>query len=138
MVVAAGLALTGCAGSSRAEDRREDRLEEQAGWTKLGERTVHWRRGRRVDTDAIDVGGHEGRFTRVMLRTEYSGLELLDLRLVFGDDTSFSPRTALVFREGQRSRVIDLPGGARIIRRATFRYRNLPRGGRAQLELWAK
>jgi hypothetical protein len=32
--------------------------------------------------------------------------------------------------------VIDLPGGARVIRRVEFRYGNLPGGGRARVELW--
>jgi hypothetical protein len=34
--------------------------------------------------------------------------------------------------------VIDLPGGARSIKKVEFRYGNLPGGGRAQLELWAR
>jgi hypothetical protein len=140
LVLLAGLgqSLGGCAGRSRTEDRRQDQIQETEGWTKLGERTVHWRRGRRIDSDAIEVGADEGRFARVMLRAEHSDLELLDVRIVFGDDTSFSPRIRHLFREGERSRTIDLPGGARVIRRVSFRYRNLPEGGRAQLELWAK
>jgi hypothetical protein len=40
------------------------------------------------------------------------------------------------FAPNTKTRVIDLPGGARVIRRVEFRYGNLPGGGRAQVELW--
>lgn len=58
--------------------------------------------------------------------------------IVFADGDHFSPNTRFVFGKGTTTRVIDLPGGARVIRKATFRYGNLPGGGRATLELWAK
>lgn len=37
-----------------------------------------------------------------------------------------------------RSRVIDLPGGARFLRRVDFRYGNLVAGAQAKVELWAR
>jgi hypothetical protein len=43
-----------------------------------------------------------------------------------------------VFGQGSWSRDIDLPGGDRAIRKVEFRYGNLPGGGKAQLELWAR
>jgi hypothetical protein len=42
------------------------------------------------------------------------------------------------FREDQRSRVIDLPGRDRIIKWVDLKYRNLPGGGKARVQLWAK
>jgi hypothetical protein len=45
------------------------------------------------------------------------------IRLVFGPDST--------------SRMIDLPGGARVIRRVDFRYGNLVGGVNAKVELWA-
>jgi hypothetical protein len=105
-----------------------------SGWTRLGERWV----SPGADHDTIVVGAGDGRFTSIALRVEHSALELFDITITFGDGTTFSPGTRLVFAEDTASRTIDLPGGARVIRRVDFHYANLPGGGRAQLELWAR
>lgn len=118
----------------RANDARDRATEALTGWTKLGE---HWVNGG-GDVDTILVGASEGRYHRVMLKVEHSALELFDVVFTFGDNSTFSPQTRLVFAQGTTTRVIDLPGDARIIRRVQFHYANLPRGGRAQVELWAQ
>jgi hypothetical protein len=118
----------------RRDDRQDRRTEALTGWEKLGERWVDGK----VDRDAIDVGAREGRFRRVMLKVEHSAMELYDIRFVFGDGSDFSPNTRIAFDKDSRTRTIDLPGGARIIRRVEFRTGNLPGGGRAQLEVWAQ
>lgn len=128
--------LAACGGARRAErrdDRRDARIEAITGWNKLGERWVDGA----VDHDTIVVGGAEGRFAIVQLKVEHSSLELFDVVFTFGDGSTFSPPTRLVFHPEETTRVIDLPGGARVIRRVDFRYANLPGGGRAQIELWA-
>lgn len=121
-------------------DRRDDRndrvIEATTSWNRLGERVVNGAGG--VDRDSIAVTNSEGRFTSIQLRVEHSSLDLYDVVITFGDGTTFSPRTRLVFAQGTNSRVIDLPGGARVIRRVDFRYANLPGGGRAQIELWGR
>jgi hypothetical protein len=111
----------------RAEHRAERR------WDKLGERWVDGA----VDRDAIHVGRDDGRYRRIKLVVEHSAVELFDVVVVFGDGTSFSPGTRMAFGQGTTSRLIDLPGGDRVIRRVEFRYGNLPGGGRAQVEVWA-
>lgn len=138
------LVAAGCGGTARADEprRREERRDDRAdrreealtGWEKLGERWVDGK----VDRDAIHVGAREGRFRRVTIKVEHSALELFDVRFVFGDGSEYSPDTRLVFGKDTRSRVIDLPGAARIIRRVEFRTANLPGGGRAQIEIWAQ
>lgn len=123
---------------ARADERRDDasdrRVEDRTGWDKLGERMVDGK----VDRDVIQVGRADGRFSRVMLVVEHSALELLDVEITFGDGSKHSPGTRLVFGKDTRSRVIDLPGDRRVIKQVSFRYANLPGGGRAQVELWAK
>jgi len=119
--------------AERADNRHDRRVEAVTGWSKLGQRWVNGR----ADRDVIHVGAIDGRFGRIKLKAEHSALELYDVRVFFGDGTSFSPGTRLVFGQGSWSRDIDLPGGQRVIRRVEFRYGNLPGGGRAQLELWA-
>jgi hypothetical protein len=43
-----------------------------------------------------------------------------------------------VFGPDQTSRVIDLPGGGRNIRRVDFHYGNIPGQGQAKVELWGR
>ncbi len=121
--------------NERRDDRHDRAVDARSGWDKLGERLVNYGK---VDRDMIDVGARDGRFTKVMLVVEHSALEVFDVDLVFADGDHFSPATRFVFGKGETTRVIDLPGGARVIRKATFRYGNLPGGGRATVELWAK
>jgi hypothetical protein len=119
----------------RRDDRRDHAVEALTGWNRLGERWVQ--HGAAGDHDVITAAG-EGRFRRIMLRVEHSAIELFDVVVTFGDGTTFSPTTRLVFAPGTTTRTIDLPGDARIIRRVDFKFRNLPGGGRAQVELWAR
>jgi hypothetical protein len=118
----------------RIDDRRDARIEAVTGWNRLGER---WIQGA-VDRDTIVVTAAQGAFTRIMFRVEHSAAELFNIVVTFGDGTTYSPPTRLVFGRGQTMRVIDLPGGARVIRRVDFAAGNLPGGGRAQVELWAR
>jgi hypothetical protein len=100
----------------------------------LGERTVNGR----VDHDRIEVGRHEGKFAKLTLVVLDSDLEMLDFEVKFARGPAWHPEVKHVFREGQRTRVIDLPGDERVIRYIDFKYRNLPGGGRAKVQVWAK
>lgn len=120
------LLMIGWVGAARAE--RWD----SSGWVKLGEREVNGR----LDHDTIDVGKAEGRFSKVTLYVEKSDLELLDFEVVFGDYTKFHPAVRHVFKEGSRTRVIDLPGDDRAIKEINLKYKNLPGGGKAKVEVW--
>ena len=115
----------------RADDRQDRRFDRTSDWDKLGER---WIEGR-VDRDHIKIKRRD-RYQAVAIVVEHSALEMFDMVIEFGDGSTFSPNLRHVFGPGTQSRVIDLPGGARSIERVTFRYGNLPGGGRAQVELW--
>ena len=103
------------------------------GWVLLGEREVNGR----VDHDRIEVGRADGKFNKLTVVVENSDLELLSFKIVFGDRTEYDPRTSHYFKEGQRTRVIDLPPGEHVIRYVDFVYKNLPGGGRARVAVWA-
>lgn len=102
------------------------------GWVLLGSRQVNGR----ADRDRIEVGRDEGRFTKLTLAVEDSDLELIDLRIEFADRTSYSPRLSHFFREGQRTKVIDLPPSEQIIRHVDLTYKNTRGGGPASVEVW--
>ncbi len=103
-------------------------------WELLGTRRVSFR----AEKDVIPVTAAEGRFTALRLEVEGGNLEIYNVRIIFGDGQSFSPETRFVFREGSWSRTIDLPGGARVIRRIEFLYRSELKRGRAWVRVYGR
>jgi hypothetical protein len=105
---------------------------ESKGWVKLGERTVNGK----IDHDTIAVGKYEGKFTKLTLSVEKSELELLDFEVTFANGEKWHPELKHYFKEGDRTHVIDLPGDERVIKKIDVKYKNLPHGGNAKLEVW--
>ncbi len=103
------------------------------GWESLGGRWVNGR----ADRDSV-FAARQGQFRQVMLRVSGSDLVMRDVVIHFGNGSTYSPPTQLVFDQGSRTRVIDLPGGDRKIVRIDFRYGNLPGGGRAHVEAFGR
>ena len=126
--------LLTCAGSALAQPAIQPAPAwDSRGWVPLGERTVNGR----VDHDRIEVGRYEGTFNKVNLVVENSDLELLDFKIVFGDNTEYHPKVSQVFHEGQRTRAIELPPSESVIRFIDIRYKNLSAGeARVQVYGW--
>jgi hypothetical protein len=103
-------------------------------WKKLAERTVNGN----FDKDVIQVGADDGTFTAVQIKVEGSTLKMYDMKIFFGDGSVQDVNTPFYFDKDTRSRVIDLPGNRRVIKRVEFKYGNVPGGGNARVELWAK
>ncbi len=105
------------------------------GWQRLGTRIVDFG----GDRDQINVGANEGRFREIIFEADGGAVVLSNIRVVFGNGQDFSPVTELVFSDDERSRAINLPGNARIIRNVTFRYRSLRTGqGRATITIYGR
>jgi hypothetical protein len=106
------------------------------GWELLGEQTV----AGRVDRDRITVGRGMGKFSKLMVVVLDSDLEMIDMEVAFRRGPSFRPAISQYFRESTRTRAIDLPdsyrGPERTIEYIDFKYRNLPGGGRARVQVW--
>jgi hypothetical protein len=104
-------------------------------WDHIGVRPVDFR----LDHDAISGVG-DGAFRAIRIDVEGGDLEMFDVKVTFRNGETFSPATRLYFREGTRSRVIDLPGAARLIRRIDFFYRSAPFGaqGRAIVHVYGR
>lgn len=104
-------------------------------WELLGERTVEFT----VDHDVIEVTAAEGRFDAIKLHVLRSGIELLDLKVVFGDGQTFDAAVRHYIRAGDETRAIELPGGHRVIKQVEFTYRSSRRGGtNAVVRLWGR
>lgn len=105
------------------------------GWDHLGSRVVDFG----GDHDSIDCRG-EGRFTSFQLEVENGDLEMFDIVVTFGNGDKESPKTRFVFDDSTRTRVIDLPGNKRFIKRVDFYYKSIraSRDGRATINLYGK
>jgi hypothetical protein len=104
------------------------------GWTLLGGQTVDGRR----DKDTLVVGKYQGRFDQLTMIVSDSDLDLQDFTVVFGNGERWSPKLRHGFKEGQRSKTIDLPGDDRTIAKIELAYRNTPGGGKARVEVFGK
>jgi hypothetical protein len=102
-------------------------------WSRLGERTVEGK----MDRDTIAVGADDGAFSAIQIKVEGGSLAMYEIKVVFLNGSSFEPKTRLVFDRNTTTRIIDLPGDKRVIKRVDFRYGNLG-GGRARVELWGR
>jgi hypothetical protein len=105
------------------------------GWEFLGKRQVNFG----YDHDAIAVPPGKGLLRQLMIVVTKNDLEMFDMRVTFERGDDFSPNLRLVFEKNTRSRVIDLPGGVRRVRRVDFRYKSLLLNERrADIELWGR
>lgn len=77
--------------------------------------------------DVFEVSDRH-RYTAIVFKVDGGDVAIDRIRVTFGDDSSFLPETAVVFREGQRTCRIDLPGYNREIKRIRIRYQSLTRG----------
>ncbi|HEX5060241.1 MAG TPA: hypothetical protein VFV99_12820 [Kofleriaceae bacterium] len=107
---------------------------DMTGWTLLGGQQV----GGRKDRDTFNVSKYEGKFDEIQLNVLDSDLELLDLTVIFANGEKWSPKVKVSFKEGQRSRAIDLPGNDRVISKIELVYANTRGGGNAYVEVYGR
>lgn len=106
--------LAACmAGAAQSPDR----------WELLGQREVDFRN----DHDQIDVGRSEGRFRQIQVRVKNAPIEVFDMVVTFGNDETFKPKLRQKFTKGSGSRIVDLPGERRTIKRIDFNYKSINR-----------
>jgi len=119
------LLLAGLAGGAHAAQ----------GWEMLGRQEVDFKN----DHDRIDVGRKEGRFKQLEIRVEGAPVEINKMVVTFGNNETFSPELRHRFEEKSTSRVIDLPGDRRTIKRIDFNYRSINRReGKATVAVYAR
>jgi hypothetical protein len=105
---------------------------DSTGWTLLGEKTVDGTN----DQEQVDFSQKMGTIPkRLTITVTDSDLEMHDMKVVYTSGESFTPSGRHYFREGSRTRVIEL-SRAEILRAVQFKYSNLPGGGRARVQVW--
>jgi hypothetical protein len=122
-VLLAGLLLSACA--SRSAD----------GWVLLGERTVN----DRAETDEIFVGPGRGSFDAIRIEVRRAPIRFYDMKVHYGNGSVQDVELRDVLSAGSYSRVIDLRGDERAIRRVIFRYEaRSPGRRRAVIRLYGR
>ena len=92
-------------------------------WTKLGERLVDFR----ADHDVLPVTAHKGAFTALKLKVLRAPIFINRVTVHYGNGSSQAIPVNRRFAAGSESKVLNLPGNKRIIKKITFRYKTGPK-----------
>jgi hypothetical protein len=95
--------------------------EESRGWERLGTRSVKLH----AERDVILVSSTKGDFRKIQLRVRDNGVFVNSLVVVYGSGADDRIPMAYHIPANGRSRVIDLRGGDRVIRRIELNYRSV-------------
>ncbi|WP_341535187.1 hypothetical protein [Acanthopleuribacter pedis] len=71
----------------------------------------------------IEVTGKEGTFKKVKLKVKRRTVEFFDVKIHFSNGEVKDVSLRSTIRPGEATRVIDLPGNKRIIKKVTFVYK---------------
>jgi hypothetical protein len=104
------------------------------GWVLLGSQAVNGKK----DHDVIKVGKKFGKFDQVTIVVSDSDIDLDDFVVTFVNGETFDPKVKHTFKEGARSRAIDVPGKDRFIKTIELKYANLPGGGKATVQVYGR
>ena len=104
-------------------------------WEKLGVKQVNLK----ADHDVLVVSFHEGFYSKVKFVIRKAPLHLKNINIVFGNGENKNVVFNKRFNAGSSTRIIDLPGNKRIIKKIKLNYKTIPSGtGRALLVAWGK
>ena len=87
-----------------------------SGWERLGMTKAKVR----LDRDVIPVTIKDGTFKKLKVKVRDNGLRILDMKVFFGDGSVHDVQIRKVIKQGGETRVIDLPGRKRIIKKTDF------------------
>lgn len=96
------------------------------GWERLGERKVN----DRVDHDEILVTSAKGDFKSLKILVRDHAVQFRDMKVHFGNGGTQDVQLRAVIAEGGESRVIDINGSDRVIRKVSFVYDSQSLGGK--------
>ncbi|MFZ4747513.1 MAG: hypothetical protein ACOYLK_11560 [Sphingomonas sp.] len=104
-------------------------------WEKLGERQIDVSR----DRDTIQVGRDDGTFRQIKLNVKRNAITVERLTVVYANGANDDIPMGYVIHPATDSRVIDLKGSSRYIRRVEMVLRTVRNGrGKAVVALWGR
>ena len=104
-------------------------------WEKLGTKTVNMK----ADHDVLTVSFHEGFYTKVKFVIRKAPIYLKNVNIVFGNGNNKNIIFNRKFAPNSTTRIIDLPGNKRVIKKIKMNYKSAPtQKGRAVFVIWGK
>ena len=104
-------------------------------WEKLGSIKVNMG----ANHDEILVAPSEGFFTKIKFKVLDAPILLRNVIIVFGDGESRNVKVNKKFTAGMESRVIDLPGNRRMIKKIVLNYTAVAKHkGKATFVVWGR
>ncbi|MBO0763653.1 MAG: hypothetical protein J2P50_03545 [Hyphomicrobiaceae bacterium] len=79
-----------------------------------------------VDHDTVRVGRRDGRFKSIRLHVRGADINILDLKVVYGNGEPDHVPVRAVIRQGERTRPLELRGWERVINRVDMTYITIP------------
>jgi len=108
-------------------------VSDKTGWHKIADRTVDFTK----DRDEVVVVGAD-RFSAIKFKVTVAPIDLQDLEIYYesGDKQEIQVRTPVL--SGKESRIIELNGGERSVKKIVFVYKTLPnrKDKKAEVEIW--
>lgn len=103
------------------------------GWHKIGETTV----GFKSDHDVVVVLGAD-KFKQILLKVTDAPIHFDDLEVYYENGNKQDVQVRSDFKAGGETRVIDLNGADRDLKKVVFQYRTIPnwKGDKAHVELY--
>ena len=107
-----------------------DEYSDLGGWVKLGTQTVSLG----VNYDELNIVEATEHFSRLKIKVSKAPIYIRNIHIIYEDDTSESQLITHRFKKGEVSRVLDLIGYERIIKKIIFNY-SRPNPGKSQAQL---
>lgn len=126
------LAIAGSFSTAYAQKTAVIRSD-KTGWHKIGETVVDFQR----DRDEITVVGVD-RFAAIKFRVKYGPIHLMALEVVYENGDKQNININIPFKLKGESRVIDLKGGERNLKKIVFVYKTVQnrKDKKAHVEIW--
>ena len=108
-------------------------VSDKTGWHKIGERTINWK----MDHDEIAVVGAD-RFASLKFRADFASIDLRSIEIFFENGENQNIRIENPIMMGTESKIVDLKGNERRIKKIVFVYKTLSdqREEKALIEVW--
>ena len=107
----------------------------RADWRFIADKWVNYG----LDHDAIHLGDLKDDFRQIKIRVTDAPLKIYDMKVHYDNGDVQDVSLKLLFRQGEESRVIDLNGGLRHLRKIEFWYETKGvRKGKARIAVWGK
>ncbi len=126
------LAITGIYGIAKAQQPAVV-VSDKTGWHKIGETTVNFEK----DRDEVSVLGAD-KFASIKFKVTDAAINLMDLEVYYESGDKQDIKVNLPIKGPGESRVIDLNGGERALKKIVFVYKTIDnrKDQRAHVEIW--